>query len=69
MIGVFKEPIVAQFVLRPQQDEYSARHPGRQSGKVDKRKDFVAGKISKCDFEIIFQHIFAPCSFLNPSIF
>ncbi len=54
--GVCVEPVEAQFILNPEEDEEGAGHPNRQPGYVDEGIAFMLPEISQGYHQIIFEH-------------
>jgi pectin methylesterase-like acyl-CoA thioesterase len=49
--------VIGELVPYPQADNNRHGHAYRQTGYINKRVDFVFGKVAEGDLEIIFKHI------------
>jgi len=55
-VGVFVEPIVAQFILHPHVDENSGRQSDGKTGYIDACEYLVSQHTPDRDFQIVDQH-------------
>jgi hypothetical protein len=51
---------VSSLVAQKHQYDDTTRQPNGQAGHVDQSECFVTQQISKRDFEVVFEHSFAP---------
>jgi len=54
--GIFMKPVIAEFILNPQQDKHTTGQAHDQAGNIDKGKEFVLENITKTNLKIISQH-------------
>jgi hypothetical protein len=54
------KPVIAQFILNPQQNQDAACNADCQARDVDERIDPITFKVPKSDFHIIFEHLETP---------
>jgi hypothetical protein len=60
LVRKFVEPIIAQLVLHKKHYRYTASDADGKADYVDERESFVSQKVSKCNLEIILQHVLPP---------
>jgi hypothetical protein len=57
-IGIFMEPIKAQFILNPEEDQDATGHSYSKASNIYKGIAFMSRQISECNFYVVFNHGF-----------